>query len=90
MEKVAVVLDQAEAHYLMDKFSEVIRRLQDSATDYKLASARLYECCDKENPETALDFEMFSYFYNEYKMRKNRVKKLSEIQRKLKASVRKG
>jgi len=90
MQKVKIELDQAEVNYLTDMFSEILRRLQNSANDFKLASTRFYERCDKENPEAALHFKMFSSCYSNYKKRMKEVKKLSEIQRKLKASVRKG
>ena len=90
MEKVTVVLDQAEVNYLLTMFSEKLCYLQRSSSIWKKNAAMAYNCCDKENPDTSDYFEVFSAYNNEYKMRKKQVKKLSEIQRKLKAGVRKG
>ena len=90
MQKVKIELDQAEVNYLLTMFSDKLCYLQHSSKAFKKDAAMAYNCCDKDNPDTKQYFEVFSYCYNEYKMRKKQVKKLSEIQRKLKASVRKG
>ena len=77
-------LSQAELQFLTKQISFTLMDQQHQLKIIKSILANAWTKCDKENPETALDYKNYRYGLTLYKQLKNQSKKLQEIQRKLK------
>lgn len=77
-------LSKSEIDFLVKKLSDRLQNLQVRAYYYKKDSAYYWEVSDKNNPDTYRYFKVFSLNQQELKRVKKEMKRLSEIQSKLK------
>lgn len=77
-------LTQSELQFLSKQISFTLMDQQHQLEIIKKILAEVWKKCDKDNPDTLIDYKNYRYGLTQYKQLKNQSKKLQEIQRKLK------
>jgi hypothetical protein len=85
--KKGITLTQPELQFLTKSLSDILCGLQSDIKHYDQKAANIWDRCNKEDGHTARWFKILNHYKDNNKELKKKVKKLSEVQGKLKRQV---